>query len=93
MLVGQMKNSRYYFIFDRALDIMKGRMLDDGVWNGYNNPVEITPEMKEQIKAAKDAEELWKVIGEDYWVVTPCYSTATPGWVTIQCDLCFEAPL
>ncbi|CAI5463034.1 unnamed protein product [Closterium sp. Yama58-4] len=81
MLVGQMKNSRYYFIFDRALDIMKGRMLDDGVWNGLNNPVEITPEMKKQIKAAKDAEELWKVIGEDYWVVTPCYSTATPGYV------------
>ncbi|CAI5498489.1 unnamed protein product [Closterium sp. Naga37s-1] len=81
MLVGQMKNSRYYFIFDRALDIMKGRMLDDGVWNGHNNPVEITPEMKAQIKAAKDAEELWKVIGEDYWVVTPCYSTATPGWL------------
>ncbi|GJP72667.1 hypothetical protein CLOP_g3433 [Closterium sp. NIES-67] len=81
MLVGQMKNSRYYFVYDRALDIMKGRMVQDGVWNGYNVPVTITPEMRAQIDAATTAEELWKVIGEDYWVVTPCYSTATPGFV------------
>lgn len=34
-----------------------------------------------QVRAAKDVHELWSVVGRDYWVVTPCYSTAVPGYV------------
>jgi hypothetical protein len=28
---------------------------------------------------AKDCKDLYKIMRRDFWVVTPCYSVATPG--------------
>lgn len=41
---------------------------------------EVFSEILFQVNAAKDCSELYKVIGRDCWVVTPCNSTHEEGY-------------
>ncbi|CAI5507807.1 unnamed protein product [Closterium sp. Naga37s-1] len=82
MLVSQLKSTKYYFAFDRAFEIMKQQVRQRHmVWNGYEQAVPLSHTAVHQVEHAETAEEAWKAIGQDYWVVTPCYSTARPGVV------------
>ncbi|CAI5996542.1 unnamed protein product, partial [Closterium sp. NIES-65] len=82
MLVSQLKSTKYYFAFDRAFAIMKEQVRHRHmVWNGYEQSVPLSHTAVHQVEHAETAEEAWKAIGQDYWVVTPCYSTARPGVV------------
>ena len=40
------------------------------------------PRLFFQIKAAESCSQIYDIIGEDFWVVTPCYSTADPEYVS-----------
>ncbi|CAI5467722.1 unnamed protein product, partial [Closterium sp. Yama58-4] len=82
MLVSQLKSTKYYFAFHRAFEIMKQQVKQRHmVWNGYEQAVPLSHTAVHQVENAETAEEAWKAIGQDYWVVTPCYSTARPGVV------------
>ncbi|GJP66040.1 hypothetical protein CLOP_g22924 [Closterium sp. NIES-67] len=82
MLVSQLKSNKYYFAFDRAFAIMKQQVRHRHmVWNGYEQPVPLSHTAVHQVVQAETAEDAWKAIGQDYWVVTPCHSTARPGVV------------
>ncbi|CAI7897050.1 unnamed protein product, partial [Closterium sp. NIES-53] len=82
MLVSQLKSTKYYFAFDRAFAIMKEQVRQRHmVWNGYEQSVPLSHTAVRLVENAETAEEAWKAIGQNYWVVTPCYSTARPGVV------------
>ena len=42
---------------------------------------------QEEVQAAKTAEDMWKAIGKDSWVVVPIASTSRPG-CTCCCTAC-----
>ncbi|CAI7847782.1 unnamed protein product [Closterium sp. NIES-54] len=83
ILIGQTKVVRYHANFDRAFAIMKEEMLRSGaVHNAANNRVAVDdPAQKAAVAAAKACEDLYRVVGEDFWIVTPCYSMVDPGKV------------
>ncbi|CAI5481742.1 unnamed protein product [Closterium sp. Yama58-4] len=83
ILIGQTKVVRYHANFDRAFAIMKEEMLRSGaVHNAANNRVAVdSPAQKSAVAAAKACEDLYRVVGEDFWIVTPCYSMVDPGKV------------
>ncbi|GBG82838.1 hypothetical protein CBR_g36368 [Chara braunii] len=74
MVQGQSRIVRYYPNFARAFALMKQTMLEAGeVYNGANNPVSVSDTvLHERIIAAKDCKDLYPIVGEDFWVVTPC---------------------
>ncbi|CAI5984427.1 unnamed protein product [Closterium sp. NIES-65] len=81
--VRQTKVVRYHANFDRAFAIMKEEMLRSGaVHNAANNRVAVdAPAQKAAVASAKACEDLYRVVGEDFWIVTPCYSMVDPGKV------------
>ncbi|CAI5992920.1 unnamed protein product [Closterium sp. NIES-64] len=83
ILIGQTKVVRYHANFDRAFAIMKEEMLRSGaVHNAANNRVAVdAPAQKAAVASAKACEDLYRVVGEDFWIVTPCYSMVDPGKV------------
>ncbi|CAI5531953.1 unnamed protein product [Closterium sp. Naga37s-1] len=83
ILIGQTKVVRYHANFDRAFAIMKEEMLRSGaVHNAANNRVAVDdPAQKAAVATAKACEDLYRVVGEDFWIVTPCYSMVDPGKV------------
>ncbi|GJP49968.1 hypothetical protein CLOM_g9123 [Closterium sp. NIES-68] len=83
ILIGQTKVVRYHANFDRAFAIMKEEMLRSGaVHNAANNRIPIDdPAQKAAVAAARACEDLYRVVGEDFWIVTPCHSMVDPGKV------------
>lgn len=81
MILGQAKIVRYYPNFDRALSTTKNLMLErKEVYNAANNLVDLSnPAKLEAIEAAKSCCELFSTVNEDFWMVTPCWSTAFEG--------------
>eukprot|EP01121_Diplochlamys_sp_Union-15-3_P015540 TRINITY_DN5160_c0_g1_i1.p1 TRINITY_DN5160_c0_g1~~TRINITY_DN5160_c0_g1_i1.p1 ORF type:complete len:698 (-),score=134.14 TRINITY_DN5160_c0_g1_i1:20-2113(-) len=69
MVTGQTNVVRYYPEFKRAFGIMKSLIKDQ---------CNIPTSMMKKVEEAKDCKELYDVMRRDFWVVTPCYSTATP---------------
>eukprot|EP00897_Mesotaenium_endlicherianum_P000971 jgi/Mesen1/10875/ME000093S10392 len=80
LLLGQAKVVRYYTNFPRALRIMKEQILEKGgVTNAANKFVSLAlPEQRRAVEEAKDCKALYDVVGADFWVTTPCHSTAKP---------------
>lgn len=67
MLSGQTNVVRYAPMFDRAFEIMKKLTLEQ---------CSVPSEAREKIMSATTCKDLYNVMKRDYWVVTPCYSTA-----------------
>lgn len=70
IITGQCKVIRYGRMYDRSLPIFKSLMKQQCV---------LTPEQVVQVDKADGPGELYKVVNHDFFVVTPCQSTATPG--------------
>jgi len=70
MITGQTYVVRYYPMFHRAFGIMKNLLREQG---------NLAAEMCSQAQDAKDCKEMYDIMRRDFWVVTPCYSTAKPG--------------
>lgn len=81
MLLGQARVVRYYPNFFRAFTILKNLMINKKcVHNAANNPIEFSSlEQLQAIEAAESCAQLYDIIGEDFWVATPCHSTAVDG--------------
>jgi hypothetical protein len=59
-------------LYDSSFPIMKRLIVEQCT---------ISEQMKKGIEEAKTCKELYDVMKRDFWVVTPCYSTASPGKV------------
>ncbi|KAG0562763.1 hypothetical protein KC19_9G169700 [Ceratodon purpureus] len=83
MVLGQAQVVRYYPNFERAFKIVKDLIHEKGYVNdAANRLVNMKdPGKLRAVDAAKDCSDLFKVIGRDFWVVTPCNSTHEEGKV------------
>ena len=53
---------------------------DGKAFDGNNKPIPLAGEHKQaELQDAKTAEEMWKAIGQDSWVVVPVESITRPG--------------
>ena len=70
IVTGQCKVIRYGRMYERSLPIFKALMKQQCV---------LTPQQVADVDAADGPDELYKILNRDFFVVTPCHSTATPG--------------
>ena len=80
----------FYFILNyllfiiRSFPIMKKLIYDQ---------VTVSETTKKAVIESKDHKELFDAMKKDFWVVTPCYSTANPGKVMEGTRLTLQATL
>ncbi|KAL5753095.1 hypothetical protein ACOSP7_023263 [Xanthoceras sorbifolium] len=81
MILGQAKVVRYFPNYERTLDVAKAVMKDKQyVYNKADDIIDLSKDGKLQdIMNAKTCEDLYKVVGEDFWLATWCNSTAAEG--------------
>lgn len=81
MVLGQARVVRYYPNFHRAFSILKNLMLvEKCVHNASNNLIDVSrSEQLQAINAANTCSDLYTIVGEDFWVVTPCQSVDVNG--------------
>ncbi|KAI5065864.1 hypothetical protein GOP47_0018488 [Adiantum capillus-veneris] len=82
MVLGQARVVRYYPNFPRAFAILKDMIISKRcVYDASNGPVLLSKLQLQAIEAAESCNQMYEVIGEDFWVVTPCHSVASGGKV------------
>ncbi|WIA19383.1 hypothetical protein OEZ85_004006 [Tetradesmus obliquus] len=76
MFSGQTKCVRYFMNFNRALELAKECLLEKGhAYDAQNREVGLGGEDKQEaVRKARSALELYRVIGQDSWVVVPLHS-------------------
>ncbi|XP_024959887.1 suppressor of RPS4-RLD 1 isoform X1 [Cynara cardunculus var. scolymus] len=81
LILGQTKVIRYYPHFQRTLDVAKAVMKENGfVCNAADAAIDLSKDGKlEEILKAESCSDLYKVVGEDFWLATWCKSTAFEG--------------
>ncbi|KAJ9177336.1 hypothetical protein P3X46_012567 [Hevea brasiliensis] len=81
LILGQAKVVRYYPNYERTLNAAKTIMKDKMyVHNKADESIGISKNEKLQdIMDAKTCSDLYKVVGEDFWLATWCNSTAVEG--------------
>eukprot|EP00850_Spirogloea_muscicola_P010134 SM000058S18564 [mRNA] locus=s58:532851:538878:- [translate_table: standard] len=81
--LGHSRVLRYYPNFSRAFKLMKTQILERGyVFNAANERVSLAEgSQRQQVEAALDCSDLYKLVGGDFYVVTPCQSLADPTLV------------
>ncbi|XWS45190.1 hypothetical protein CRYUN_Cryun15aG0115000 [Craigia yunnanensis] len=81
MVLGQAKVIRYFPNYERTLDIAKTIMKDKlFVHNKADEIIDLSKEGKsENIMHAKSCDDLYEIVGEDFWLATWCNSTAVAG--------------
>lgn len=80
MLLGQARVVRYYPNFPQAFSILKDIIISKGhVYNASNDLVELSRLQLQAIETKETCPQIYEIVGEDFWVVTPCRSTAFEG--------------
>ncbi|XVE87036.1 hypothetical protein DITRI_Ditri18aG0083600 [Diplodiscus trichospermus] len=81
MVLGHAKVVRYFPNYQRTLDIAKTIMKDKlFVHNKADEIIDLSKEGKaENIEHAKSCDDLYELVGEDFWLATWCNSTAVKG--------------
>ncbi|KAK8710336.1 hypothetical protein V6N13_145666 [Hibiscus sabdariffa] len=81
MVLGQAKVVRYFPNYERTLNVAKTIMRDKRfVQNKSDEPIDLSKEGKsENIEHAKSCDDLYELVGEDFWLATWCNSTAFEG--------------
>lgn len=81
LILGQARITRYYPHLQRTLDVAKTLMKENGcVYSKADCAIDLTKDGKlEEILKAESCSDLYKVIGEDFWLATWCNSTAFEG--------------
>ncbi|XVF17569.1 hypothetical protein REPUB_Repub10bG0134700 [Reevesia pubescens] len=81
MVLGQAKVVRYFPNYERTLDMAKTIMKDKlFVHNKADEIIDLSNEGKsENIVHAKSCDDLYELVGEDFWLATWCNSTAFEG--------------
>merc|ERR1719192_2623036 len=65
ILNGQMKNLKYYAYHDRCFGLMKKLVPEQQKKLSVND--------KKRVKNCKSVAEMYNIIGEDFFVITPCH--------------------
>ncbi|CAI5468015.1 unnamed protein product [Closterium sp. Yama58-4] len=83
MVQGHSKNLRYYANYDRAFALIRDEMLEQGAVEigDLTQKYEIPVEMDAEVEAAETPEELWNVVGQNFLITVPCFSTAKPDYM------------
>ncbi|XP_027345118.1 suppressor of RPS4-RLD 1-like isoform X2 [Abrus precatorius] len=78
MILGQAKVVRYFPNYERTLDILKTVMKERSfVRSKTDEIIHLSKDGKlEEIMHAKSCSDLYRVVGEDFWLATWCNSTA-----------------
>lgn len=81
LILGQAKVTRYYPHFQRTLDVAKAIMKENGhVFSKTDIAIDLTKDGKlKEILKAESCSDLYKAVGEDFWLATWCNSTAYEG--------------
>lgn len=81
MILGQAKVVRYFSNFQRTLDVAKNVMKEKmHVYNKADNIIDLSKDGKlEDIMRAESCSDLYRIVGEDFWLATRCKSTAFEG--------------
>ncbi|KAJ0096832.1 hypothetical protein Patl1_28575 [Pistacia atlantica] len=81
MILGQAKVARYFSNYERTINVAKTVMKDKQyVHNKTDGIIDLSKDGKLQdIMHAKTCDDLYKVVGEDFWLATWCNSTAFEG--------------
>ncbi|KAL5556850.1 hypothetical protein UlMin_039086 [Ulmus minor] len=81
MVLGQAKVVRYFSNFERTLEVAKTVMTEKRqVYNKTNNIIDLSGVGKlQEIMDAKSCSDLYRIVGEDFWLATWCRSTAFEG--------------
>ncbi|KAL2333468.1 hypothetical protein Fmac_014681 [Flemingia macrophylla] len=81
MILGQAKVVRYFPYYERTLEIAKTVMKERSYIRGKtDNIIHLSQNGKlEEIMHAKSCSDLYRVVGEDFWLATWCNSTAFEG--------------
>jgi len=70
MITGQSRVVRYYPMFERSFALMK-RLIPAQLG--------LADDLLDSVRSSKSCADLYEVVGQDFWVVTPCASTQLPG--------------
>ncbi|CAI5490696.1 unnamed protein product [Closterium sp. Naga37s-1] len=83
MVQGHSKNLRYYANYDRAFALIRDEMLEQGAVEigDLTQKYEIPVEMDAEVEAAETPEELWNVVGQNFLITVPCFSTEQPDYM------------
>ncbi|XP_071739581.1 suppressor of RPS4-RLD 1 [Rutidosis leptorrhynchoides] len=81
LILGQAKVTRYYPHFQRTLDVAKTVMKEKGcVFNKEDGVIDLLKDGKlNEILKSESCSDLYKIVGEDFWLATWCNSTAFEG--------------
>ncbi|KAL6993814.1 Suppressor of RPS4-RLD 1 [Sarracenia purpurea var. burkii] len=81
LILGQAKVVRYFPNFQRTLDVAKAVIKEKmHVYNKGDNFIDLSKDGKLQdIMNAESCSDLYRLVGEDFWVATRCNSTAFEG--------------
>ncbi|KAL7193336.1 hypothetical protein ACSBR2_025027 [Camellia fascicularis] len=81
LILGQAKVVRYFPNFQRTLDVAKAVIKEKmHVYNKEDNVIDLSEDGKLQdIMKAESCSDLYRVVGEDFWLATWCDSTVFEG--------------
>ncbi|XP_028104083.1 suppressor of RPS4-RLD 1-like isoform X1 [Camellia sinensis] len=81
LILGQAKVVRYFPNFQRTLDVAKAVIKEKmHVFNKEDNVIDLSEDGKLQdIMKAESCSDLYRVVGEDFWLATWCDSTVFEG--------------
>ncbi|CAL1372059.1 unnamed protein product [Linum trigynum] len=81
MILGQAKVVRYYPNYERTLQVAKNVMKKKlYVYSKNDNVIDISEDEKlHEIMVAETCSDLYRAVGEDFWLATWCNSTAFEG--------------
>lgn len=81
LVIGQAKVVRYYPNFQRTLKVAKAVIREKkSVCNKEDKIIDLSEQQKlQEIMAAESCSDLYRVIGQDFWLDTWCNSTAFEG--------------
>ncbi|KAJ7952789.1 suppressor of RPS4-RLD 1 [Quillaja saponaria] len=81
MILGQAKVVRYFPNYERTLDVAKTVMKDKQyVYNKTDDIIDLSKDGKlDDVMHGKSCSDLYRAVGEDFWLATRCNSTALEG--------------
>ena len=79
MVTGQMNVVRYFPYCAKAIDLLKQLVPGQGVCDVRDRTFYLPPDRLQRLAAVTTCDELFQVIGQGFYLETPCVSIGTPG--------------
>ena len=79
MVTGQMNVVRYFPYCAKAIDLLKQLVPGQGVCDVRDRTFYLPPDRLQRLATVTTCDELFQVIGQGFYLETPCVSIGTPG--------------